>query len=278
MDYKEYLLQLLSESKTKQAIDKLLKITKSNGQDDLNGNISLLSSRFYRNEDMFKKGVISDQIYNLEFNRINNSLKDYIKSDLIVKEIRLERPQRKMKNVFISYSRKDLLIAKKIKSFLESNNVTVDIDFEALRAGENIKSFIERSIRNNSVVISLVSKDSLLSSWVALEAVISFNAEKISEKKFIAAFIDGSFFKRTFVDDSLNNIEKEINDIQRAIKQRLDKQRNITDLQDELERYKDLYHNLPKIIQRLTESLSVNITDSNFNEGMSKVLEAIESY
>jgi cell shape-determining protein MreC len=99
---------------------------------------------------------------------------------------------------------------------------------------------------------------------------------KVTDKKFIAAFIDSSFFKRSFVDDALDNIENEITDIQDTIKKRMEKGRSIEDLQNELTRYKALHNNLPSIVQKLKDSLSVNISGDNFDRGMDKIIDSIK--
>ena len=85
----------------------------------------------------------------------------------------------KKKTVFISYSTKDKEIAAKVKAALEERGIEVTIDRESMRAGGNIRDFIDNSIRNTEVTLSIVSENSLASDWVAFESVESFAAEKI---------------------------------------------------------------------------------------------------
>ena len=84
-----------------------------------------------------------------------------------------------MKKVFISYSTKDKETATKVKAALEQHGIEVKIDRESMRAGGNIRDFIDNSIRETDVTLSIVSENSLASDWVAFESVESFAVEKI---------------------------------------------------------------------------------------------------
>jgi hypothetical protein len=68
-----------------------------------------------------------------------------------------------MKTVFISYSKKDKAVAAKVKAVLEANGITVTIDSELMPAGSDIRAFIDKSIRETEVTLSIVSKRSLIS-------------------------------------------------------------------------------------------------------------------
>jgi hypothetical protein len=260
MKDKKYFDRLLGGAKIGQLLRELLENLQQTGQDDLHENILLISSRFNKNEERARKNLMSDAEYNLESNRIINSIKDYLKefrpSAISKNEVATE------KKVFISYNQV---------------GIGVTIDSQDMIAGDDIKRFIEESIKNTDVTLSLVSPNSLMSAWVSMESTQTFYAQKIIGKKFIAAFIEGTFFKRDYADKVLNKIDKEINSIKKAINIRLEKNRNITDLQTELERYNDLNYNLPKIIQRLKDSLSVNIANGNFETGIAKIIQSVKS-
>jgi TIR domain len=75
------------------------------------------------------------------------------------------------KKVFISYNHEDRLVADKLKSALEGEGVSVTIDNAAMRAGANIQDFIESSIRDSDLTLSIVSNRRLLSACVALESI-----------------------------------------------------------------------------------------------------------
>ncbi len=184
----------------------------------------------------------------------------------------------KEKNVFISYNHHDMETANKLKEKLSAENINVVIDSDSMLAGEDIKEFIEKCVRETGTTISLISKNSLLSAWVAMESINSFYHEKTEpKKKFIACYITDDFFKRNFTDDALDHIESEIKEIQNLVTARMEKNRSIRDLQNELTRMTELRNNMDEIIRRLRESLCVDIRNGNLNNNFQKILQAIHS-
>jgi hypothetical protein len=63
----------------------------------------------------------------------------------------------------------------------------VSLDVDTMEPGERIQDFIERSIRDSDVVVSIVSTRSLLSRWVAVETINTFHRRKWDGKLFIGA-------------------------------------------------------------------------------------------
>lgn len=175
---------------------------------------------------------------------------------------------------FISYNHKDKADAERLKTALRAAGHEVVIDSEAMAPGEDIKGFIEKCIRQSDVTLSLVSRHSLLSAWVAMESIGTFFAEKNADKgRFVAAYIDGSFFDRKFTDEALDEVENQISEIKTIIKDRLDKDRGIADLENELKRRRDLRNNLDEIVRRLRESLCVDLTGDKFQSGLELILK-----
>jgi hypothetical protein len=184
----------------------------------------------------------------------------------------------KNKSVFISYNHHDVEIANKLKEKLTAANINVFIDSERMQAGEDIKEFIEKCVRETGATISLISKNSLLSAWVAMESINTFYHEKTdTEKKFIACFISDDFFKRDFTDGALDYIDGEIKEIQTLITTRLAKNRSIRDLQNELTRMTELRNDMDEIIRRLRESLCIDIRDEKLETNFIKITEAVNS-
>lgn len=179
--------------------------------------------------------------------------------------------------VFISYNHKDRLVANRVRECLEKANIEVVIDSKNMKAGEDIESFINNSISQANITLSIVSTNSLLSSWVSMESTLSVSAEKVTNKKFIAAYIDSDFFNIDFVDTALNRIESNTDEIEELIAKRLQKDRNIDDLYSELSRYKNLEYYLPKIISKLKSNLTVDITERNFDRGILKIIDTIRA-
>ncbi|WP_338763470.1 toll/interleukin-1 receptor domain-containing protein [Bernardetia sp. ABR2-2B] len=210
-------------------------------------------------------------------NPSNSELKDLdTKTQKVQEGISESLKEEKKTSAFISYNHKDKIVANKIKDFLRTKGVDVTIDSEAMKAGEDIKTFIEKCVRENDITLSLVSKNSLLSAWVAMESVLTFAGEKLANKEFIAVYEDDSFFKRSFTDDALDKVEEEILDISTTIQKRLSKNRRIEDLQNDLSRYRELENNLPQIVGRLRNSLCIDISGDNFDNGLQKVCDDIK--
>jgi hypothetical protein len=183
-----------------------------------------------------------------------------------------------MPQIFISYNHKDQSIALKIKKKLEEASFDVIIDKEAMKAGEDIKQFIEKCISESGITISLVSTNSLLSAWVAMETNFSRYDEKIRGRYFIPCNIDNEFFKRDFTDLALDKIEDELKDINSKIVNRIEKDRQIKDLSTEKERFEELKHKLPAIIDELKGSLCIDLSDDKFDEGINKVIDDIKHF
>lgn len=287
MNHKTHLDQLIAEGDIGRAIKELLAAVRQNGQNSLYNDLIILSGRYNQQETAKLQGIISDDTYRIGMAKISQALIHYVEKYRPNGAFKFEplsppddlENQNETRNaaIFISYSRQDSLLAERIKGHLEKEELDVIMDVTHLGAGENIQAFIERSIRESSTTLSLVSSRSLLSVWVANESMTSFYAGRLEGQKFLPVFEDNSFFKRSFVDDALDTIEAEIADISATITKRLEKGRNISDLQEDLKRYKDLLHHLPAIVQRLKEHLSIDISGDNFETGMQKILSAIRS-
>ena len=182
------------------------------------------------------------------------------------------------KTVFISYNHHDMEIANKLKDKLTAENIQVIIDSESMQAGEDIKEFIEKCVRETDATISLISTNSLLSAWVAMESINTFYHEKTNtNKKFIACFLTDDFFNRDFTDTALDHVDEEIKKIQNLVTARMEKNRSIRDLQNELTRYTELRNNMDEIIRRLRESLCIDIRMENFESNFKKMVQAINS-
>lgn len=251
-----------------------------------NDNIILnLAGQWNRLQKDINARVISPDYANLTQNQIMNSLLEVAKklpdsnpassggsssSSSISGTSRSKSP-----TVFLSYNHKDMATATQIKDFLRSKGITVTIDSEAMKSGEDIAEFINKCIRESDVTLSLVSTNSLLSAWVGIETMNTLVGEKIAGKKFISVVIDGAFYDRGFVDTAFNEVEKRMAELKELMLARLDKDRGIEDLQSERTRNKNLLNDLPEIVANLRARLNVDISGDNFEKGMEKVAKDI---
>lgn len=150
----------------------------------------------------FKNEVLKDRFV-IYYNTIESFRLKIIESLIAISEKRGDQNRTKeneLKNlrVFISYNHKDSKAAEEIKKKLTDLGINVIIDSEALSSGMDIESFIKESILNTDLTISVVSKNSLLSSWVAMESIESFSKETRSSIKFLPFVLDKTFLDRKF--------------------------------------------------------------------------------
>lgn len=190
---------------------------------------------------------------------------------------RTDRMKDTKPEIFISYNHNDQVIALKIKSDLEKEGFKVIIDVEKMRSGEGIEQFIFSCIEKSNVTLSLVSSNSLLSAWVAMETIISKVDENLRSRYFIPCYIDTDFFKRDFVDTALDKIEAEILEIDNLMKSRIDKRRGMEDLDKERTRYKKLENNLPEIVGKLKNSLCRDLTEDNYEKNIKKIIDELKN-
>ena len=125
------------------------------------------------------------------------------------------RPARTKVRAFIWYCHDDAAAVSRLRDVLRGNGIEVILDSEAMLPGERISDFIDRSIRNCDVVVSVVSDRSLLSAWVASETVLSFSRLKQDpDLSFVACYLDDAWLQPEFrlqitqrIDDRLKRIE-----------------------------------------------------------------------
>jgi hypothetical protein len=210
-------------------------------------------------------------------NPSNSELQDLDnKTQKAQEEMKESLKEDKKTSVFISYNHKDKVLANRIKDFLKEKEMDVTIDSEAMKAGEDIKTFIEKCVRENDVTLSLVSANSLLSGWVLMETILTFAGEKLANKKFIAVYEDDSFFGRSFVRESMVKVREELKDVEDEIDECNKAKIGIEHLQDERTRLRKLETNLAEIVGHLKNSLSIDIKMHYFESGMQKVCDDIQ--
>lgn len=179
--------------------------------------------------------------------------------------------------VFISYNHSDSEVALKILDALEKASIEVIIDQEDMMAGADIKNFIEKSIGESTVTVSLVSNRSLKSAWVALETIDTFFLERyMKNKKFIACYLDDDFFQPDYTLKAVTDIDEQLKTNQKMIPEYQQKMIDTRDLNIQNTRLLALRNNLDGIIGRLRDSLCLDVREEPFNQSMKKLIQAIE--
>lgn len=180
-------------------------------------------------------------------------------------------------SVFISYNHGDGIIANQLKSALQENGILVKIDSETMKPGEKIKDFIENSIKETDVTLSIVSNKSLLSAWVSMETILTFYYTKFtSNKKFIACYIDDDFFQPGFHLEATKKIDARIDEIDKLISEYIQNKIDTISLNNEKTRLYHLRNNLGDILLGLKDSLSLDIREDKFEESVKKIISMIK--
>ncbi|RMA58900.1 toll/interleukin-1 receptor domain-containing protein [Ulvibacter antarcticus] len=180
--------------------------------------------------------------------------------------------------VFISYNHGDSDVAIKIHDALEAANIEVIIDREEMKAGADIKEFIQNCVKESNVTLSLVSNKSLRSAWVAMETTNTFFLEAYTpQKKFIACFLDDDFFQSDFTLKAIDDIDKQIKENQALIPKYHEKMLDTRDLNNQNTRLLSLRNNLDEIIRRLRESLCLDVREDKFEASMKQLIATLNA-
>jgi len=174
------------------------------------------------------------------------------------------------KRVFISYNHEDAATARRLRDALAASGLDVTLDVDTMEPGERIQDFIERSIRDSDVVVSIVSTRSLLSPWVAVETINTFHRRKWEGKIFIGALLSEEFFRpecTRVIDERLEAIEKLLPGYR-------EKMIDPVDLNQEKSRLYDLRNNLGTILANLKGSLCLNLREEDFTATCKAIVKA----
>jgi hypothetical protein len=188
------------------------------------------------------------------------------------------RSARTKARAFISYCHDDAAAVSRLRDVLRGNGIEVIVDAEAMLPGERISDFIDRSIRDCDVVVSVVSDRSLLSAWVASETVQSFSRLKSdADLSFVACYLDDAWLQPEFrlhitqrIDERLSQIESLLPDY--AV-QRIDS----ADLNEEKTRLYSLRNNLGHLLAVLRETLCLDIRAAGFDASSKRLVAAIKN-
>lgn len=178
--------------------------------------------------------------------------------------------------VFISYNHEDMFAMRSIKNVLQDNDIEVFVDIQNMGVGDNIEVFIEKALKENQFILSIISKNSLRSGWVNQELSAALLLSRFGSK-WLPVLLDKSCFDGNFYNSTLDEFDKKMEELTATITQTLAKKRDIRPFQDELARTQDLQSNFGKTIQHLRNHLAVDVSGDLFDTGMNRVVQTIKS-
>ena len=177
------------------------------------------------------------------------------------------------KTIFISYNHKDKEIVEKICLRLTKEGFDLIIDKEDNLVGNRIEDFILRSVNAATYTLCIISENSLLSSWVAKEAIESLKKKKGFLKP---CFIDESFFDVSFVNKAAKLIDFNIEEVNKEYNFRLQEKLGIEDLNSFRARLLHLRNNIDSIVGHFRDVFSLDLTSLNFNKNLNKLVDDLK--
>jgi TIR domain len=179
--------------------------------------------------------------------------------------------------VFVSYNHEDASVALRVRQALARRGLQVSIDVAEMAAGERIQEFIERSLKDSDVVVSIVSARSLLSSWVAVETINAFHRQKwVAGKLLLGALLDDELFRPEFRLECTRSIDDRLERLEKLIEEYRAQKIDPVDLNDEKTRLFDLRNNMGGILAHLKGMLCVDLREPHFEESCAKLTEAVK--
>lgn len=178
--------------------------------------------------------------------------------------------------VFISYNHKDSETVDKIKNYLENKGVDVRIDKEDLSATEKIKDFIIRNFRENDFILFVASNNSLRSGWVGYEQTIATFAELLDKMKIINVRLDAECFRDDLPLEVAREVRQEIVKLDELIEQYKQEGIPFTNVTTKRQRLEKFRLGISDLIDRLQNSLTLDVGAENFDASMARVYSAIQ--
>ena len=146
-----------------------------------------------------------------------------------------------------------------------------------MRFSERIENFISQAIRDSRITLSIVSGKSLLSGWVATETVNTFFLEKYDdEKAFIACYLDDDFFNAEFTNDAIRQINQQLETLDQLTGER-GRSVDTRDINTRRSRLLLLRNNLDAIVERLQNSLQIDIRQNKLEENFPALVKQIKA-
>jgi len=188
----------------------------------------------------------------------------------VPKEAAKEQPK-----VFISYNQNDSMSMRAVKGALEAAGIKVFADIYEIEAGENIQAFIDKALQENTFILSLISRNSLVSGWVNIEINSAMLLNKFG-KKWLPAGLDDACFDSEFYFSTLESFDEKIGKLRFNVTRAINQQVDSRPFEKELARQIDTKADFGKVIAMLKETLVVDISDKMFDLGIAKIISTIK--
>ena len=250
----------------------------------------LLQARYNNGKSQFTRGMMEFGEWSRIQNQVNYAVLEF--TDMLPPEgeeepktttkteeekISASSPfKSKQKSVFISYNHNDAFAMRSIKSFLEDQDIKVTVDYQDMGLADDIQAFINKAIKENDVVLSIVSQNSLVSGWVGKETSAILLLSKLDAKVWLPLRIDNALFDDQFFEDSNEKLNKKIEELNTKMKRAMDNDNDFAPFYEEKKRLKSHKDQFGQVIADLRAKLVIDISGPFFDIGMDKVAKHIK--
>lgn len=181
-------------------------------------------------------------------------------------------------SVFLSYNHCDNVTAERIRLALEHAGIKVRVDVKNMVAGEDVRRFIVDSVAKTEFSVCLVSDKSLSSRWVSFETILALAGEEIARRgPLIACYLTPDVFKydyRLRLDDQ---IRTRLDELDKVTRRMIDRGLDTRSIAVDRDRLVDLRNNLGKILEHITNSLTLDVREAKFEESMQLLIGSIRN-
>ena len=274
---KNKIKNFIAAGKLEKALEHYTDYLKDNEYQALYNDMLSLQSQYNASKRKYRLGTLTEDEWNKVYAKTSAALLEQIDQ---IEENAGKTPESNTLTVFISYNHNDYSTVEPIKDALEAEKFNVIIDSQSMEPGEDISSFINRAVQKSDVTVSIISNNSLLSGWVGMETINTFFLENTrSSKKFIACYTDNDFFDPEFRLRATENIDQRIEKLDELMKKYEEKKIDSNDLNKEKTRLYDLRHNLGMILDKLRNSLCLDVSSNEqLNKNIPQLISTLRKY
>jgi hypothetical protein len=270
---REEIQQLIASGQTEAALERLVA---QNATDAV-----LLQARYANGKKNYNMGLIPFDEWSRLQAQINYAALELADKASVQKAVQTQTPPPRpaadtnTSSVFISYNHRDQEVVDRIEQYLSGRGIRIVRDTQDMLAGESIDNFIQRVMRDQGHILSVVSENSMRSGWVGVENDLSFYSTLFGGRQFIPVMIDNKVFEDGFIYTVVEDIDTRLAKLEEDRQKRLKLHLPDDDLIPKRKRLESLRQNLPRIMTRLESVLTVDIAGERFEPGMEKVVFAI---
>ncbi len=183
------------------------------------------------------------------------------------------------KVVFISYSRKNRDVMMRLKSEFEREDIDVIMDETHLKMSENISTQLKQFVRDADFTVSVVSKTSIESSWVGLEAAENLMLEEaLQSPKILFVVIETAVMDADFQFNTHDKIQLEIDKNEKNRNRAKERNMDTSRFDNQIVRLEKQQDYLGKMMNKLQEDLWLDFSsEQGIQENLPKLIQTIKA-